>query len=95
MIWLLALFVVVQVGDGVSTWLALRSSAGREGNPAASWLINRIGLVPSILILKSVAIALGVAATGVPGGGYFLAVLIALFAWVVWHNLSIVFRSAP
>ncbi len=92
---LLIIFIALQIGDGVSTWLALRSGKGREANPVIRWLMGLIGVAPSLVLFKALAIALGVMAIRVEYGAHALAALSAIYGWVLWNNLRTVFRSAP
>ena len=51
---LLALFVLLQAADGWST-LAILNRGGYERNPILADLMNKIGILTAILIVKSAA----------------------------------------
>jgi hypothetical protein len=44
-----------QIGDGITTWLGLRSGA-IEGNPVASWFFASIGVLATILLFKALGL---------------------------------------
>jgi hypothetical protein len=47
------------VADAITTYLALRTRIGREANPLIAWLVDRIGLMPT-LMLRATALGVGV-----------------------------------
>ena len=51
-------FYLMQIADGVTTYIALKLPGSREGNPAVRWVMDRIGILPSILIIKAAYIVL-------------------------------------
>jgi hypothetical protein len=50
---LLAIFVLLQIGDGVSTYLTLRTGKAHESNPVVDWLIKKFTLVDGLVIAKT------------------------------------------
>lgn len=82
----LVLFILVaalQAADGFLTWRVLRAG-GRELNPAVRFLIERIGLVPGLVLAKLALVIL----VGLYLRDQVAALLpiVALYAWVVRHN---------
>ncbi|OGN10120.1 MAG: hypothetical protein A3C61_01205 [Candidatus Yanofskybacteria bacterium RIFCSPHIGHO2_02_FULL_39_10] len=58
----LVLFVFLQIGDGLSTYiLAIKTSLGGgiEANPLARYVFEVLGLLPGIVVLKGIAIIIG------------------------------------
>ena len=84
---LLVLFLAIQVADGVSTALVL-SRGGYERNPIVAWGMDKIGVIPALLVYKIAGMACGVTLYHLAdaGGGYALAVLTAAGSWVVVNN---------
>lgn len=82
----------LQVGDAVTTILAIRSGA-IEKNPIAAWLMDNIGMVPALAI-KVVFVSGGAiwAATHHPTQPVLiaLAALIAIYAYVVIQNARLI-----
>jgi len=84
---LLILIILLQAAD-IYTTLRVLSQGGREMNKLLKWLMDRIGVLPALLVSKAVVI-----------GGfvylYFGADLVfypvvgglaVVYAIVVWHN---------
>lgn len=46
-------FYVMQIADGVTTYIALKLPGIKEGNPAMRWVFERIGILPAIVIIKT------------------------------------------
>ena len=54
----LVLFILLQIGDGLSTYiLAIKTSlnGGVEANPLARYIFDAIGLLPGLVIIKGIA----------------------------------------
>lgn len=80
-IYLLALFVSVQVADGVATLAGIeRFGPGVEANPILSLSVAMFGAVPTLLAAKSVAALLGVA---IYGRAHYLAIAILILIYVL------------
>lgn len=92
MIWILfALFIVVQVLDIYTTVHVLLAGA-REANPLMHWLMERIGMVPGLLVGKAIVVAIVLAAVlYAPSTHLTLAVAIVdcLYAGACLHNYRI------
>ena len=93
---LMAVFLVLNVLDGHSTYLVLRPhNYHREKNPVARWIFRKLKLPTGIIIFKTVILAVVI-----PAVCYYAAwdastinitMLIAdlLFLWVVQHNYRV------
>ena len=82
----LALFVLVmilQALDGYLTWRVL-AAGGRELNPIVRALVERLGVVPG-LVLAKVAFAV-VAGALILEQPIALLLVAILYSWVVVHN---------
>lgn len=55
---LLAALFFLQIADGFLTWHTLDAGLATEGNVVADKLIRTLGLVPGLIILKTIAVAL-------------------------------------
>lgn len=51
-------FYIMQIADGLTTYIALKLPGSREGNPAVRWVMDKIGILPAILIIKAFYIAM-------------------------------------
>lgn len=79
----LALFLLLQVAD-VATTVKVLSQGGREQNGFIAALMDRLGYG---WIVVKLAIACGAAALILTSTAPMaLWVLVAVYAWVVWHN---------
>lgn len=88
---LAAILVVLQIVDGVTTYIAL-GNGDSEANPRAVWLFNKFGVLPTIVVSKlfiSVVVVL-LALTGSVIGYFVLLPLIVLYAYVAINNLDVV-----
>lgn len=87
MIYLLIAFVALQIADGVSTYLVI-NKGGYEANPIVAWGLNHLGLAPGLIAYKGLGVVLGYVLYKLAdhGGNYLLAVLIAFYGGVVYHN---------
>jgi hypothetical protein len=86
---LLTIAILLQIGDGVTTWLCLRSPDRYEANKALKWLMDRIGVIPSLLLTKLAFSALLITGTMLYPSAYLTAILgivCAGYAYVVWQN---------
>lgn len=93
MIYLVILFAGLNIADAVTTYIGLRNSNVREGNPLAVWLFAKFGLIPMLVITKGVVLLLGLY-IGLAKGGYWVLVpLIGLYAYGVYNNLKVIRRA--
>ena len=74
---LLVLLALLQVGDGVTTYLVLRRG-GSELNPLERWLLQCIGTVGCLVASKACAVVLACLASWLYYGSYPLWVTICL-----------------
>ena len=84
-------FVALQVGDIVSTTLALQKSNVVEGNPIVRWIMDRVGIIPALILSKLVVIGLfGVAVYLSPYAVYLMGLMSLFYVWVVVNNIKII-----
>jgi hypothetical protein len=83
---LLATFMLLQWGDGVSTYLCIKSGKGNEANKIVAWGISKIGLVPALIIYKSFAISVAILLIDY---SICLILLNLLYGYVVFNNYKI------
>ncbi|MCD8478830.1 MAG: DUF5658 family protein [Candidatus Cloacimonetes bacterium] len=93
---LLALFVVVNILDGHSTYLVLKPHYyERERNPVARWAFRKLGLPRGIIIFKVLLLAILIPAMAFYGGNDLFTINIVLivsnvvFVFVVRHNYRV------
>ena len=83
---LLAIFVLLQIGDVWTTYNVIQSNKGHEGNTIMAWLMDKLGILPAFFIMKALAVI----------AVYFLLplwqailVLDIIYAYVVFQNYQI------
>jgi hypothetical protein len=74
-------FIALAIADARLTWLILRRKNGKELNPVIRWAIEKLGLVPA-LVVKTVALV----AIGFYSPESTLMILIGIYAAVVLWN---------
>ena len=80
--------IALQIVDLVSTVLALKKPGLVEGNKYLKAVMDKIGVLPTLLIAKGIAIAwLTYFRAEIPDG--IFAVLIVGYVWVCWNNLKL------
>jgi hypothetical protein len=93
---LLILFAILNIGDGLST-LKFLSEGHREGNALARRLFDKIGVVPTIILLKTLTVvvvagcallALHIAPEADVWIALFLAALCGVLAYTIIGNLD-------
>ena len=90
--WILfGILVILQIVDGWSTWKALTASSGvTEANRMIAWLMEKIGLVPALILIKLIFIGSLVPAIAYAPAEIIifpLAALTAFYVWVVINNI--------
>ena len=90
-----SLFLLTQILDVVSTTLALKKPNIVESNKLLKWLMDRIGIVPALVLLKVLAV-LVVAAIYLLLPDYRLALVIGVGVTIPWYGYVIVgnFKNA-
>jgi len=83
---LLVLFILLQIGDFATTYLAIQSGKGHEANPLIASLFDKIGVIPTLSIYKIIGIACGIYLMN-----YWIVLLVLnlIFIYVVYQNYQI------
>ena len=81
---LLAIFVLLQIGDVWTTYNVIQSNKGHEGNAIMAWLMDKLGILPAFFVMKVSAL---VAVYFLPWQA--ILVLDAIYAYVVYQNYQI------
>ncbi|HRS82467.1 MAG TPA: DUF5658 family protein [Smithellaceae bacterium] len=87
---LLGLAIALQIGDGVTTFFALKKRGVRERNTLLRWLFGRLGVVRGLVLAKSfgAAVCWVAYAYGGPFAVYALGFIVVLYTLVVVINLK-------
>lgn len=85
---LVYLLITLQVLDLLTTVVALRKPGLKEGNPYLRWLMDRIGVVPALLVVKGCLIVFLFWAVPLMHIGVVVA-LCVLYVVVVANNLRL------
>jgi hypothetical protein len=91
---LVVLNIVLQVLDGVSTFKALKHAQTIEGNRLASKMMERLGVVTTLLVFKSLGVALTITVAFLSIGFLALVSFACVNAWVVYDNFRIARKCA-
>lgn len=51
-------FVLLNIGDGITTYYALRSKNNHEANKIMAWLMSKIGVLPALILVKTVGVCI-------------------------------------
>lgn len=98
---LLAIFTVLQIADVVTTIKVLQLPNRKEANKLMSWLMERIGITPALIVSKIIAVLiLAIAVYLYPGfpntSGYLPHILSIVligwsgfYVWVIRNNCSL------
>lgn len=89
---LYALFAVLQVADLTTTVIAIKKGGG-EGNKILASLMNKVGVLPALLVVKTLLVAivyLVVAYVSHPWAEALISAFIALYVWVVVNNINVI-----
>lgn len=81
---LFAIYVLLQIADGVTTLYSLRRW-NREANPVMVALFGLIGVRAGIVVAKTIAVLLG--ALLLLGPAWLLAGVCLFYVGVLWMNL--------
>ena len=93
---LLLVYASLQVGDVITTYMALSRPGLREGNPVTAYAIRLLGTSGGIAMTKGIALAMGVVILMLTkestGGTWVLGLLDTAYAavvgWNVWQLLK-------
>ena len=79
------IFIALQVADAATTYIILKGG-GRELNPFMQVVMNFLGLVPALVVMKALVLGVFVFyAEAIPLWAWMLMVII--YSWVVANNL--------
>lgn len=79
------IFIALQVADAATTYIILKGG-GRELNPFMQVVMNFLGLVPALVVMKALVLGVFVFyAEAIPLWVWMLMVII--YSWVVANNL--------
>lgn len=87
---LFIVIVVLQLLDGVTTHYALTKLNSKEINPLARYLMDKIGIVPSLALLKTAVVSVFVVYSYPL---WFYAAVVALYTGVVGNNAYVIYKS--
>ena len=83
--WMLGLFVLLSIADGITTYHALKRPGTSEANPVMRFLFDRFGTVHTLVATKGAAIA-AVWYTMGPYSLWVLAGVNAFYAFIAYRN---------
>jgi hypothetical protein len=84
---LTALFVLLQVADVWTTYKCITSGKGKEANPVMKWIMDKLGLLEGLVLLKIVGTVVVVGLLS-----QFIEALILLncfYSYIVYNNWKI------
>jgi len=84
-----AVIVALQLLDAATTYYSLAKLGARESNPVARFAMDKLGIVPALVLLKSAVVGVFIAFTYPL---WFYAVVAALYAGVVGNNAYVIYK---
>jgi hypothetical protein len=93
---LLVLFIFFQVADILTTWWNLKLKGRVEGNKFVKWIMDKLGVLPALIITKAIVIVMISCAYVYYDSLYLTIALGSLciwYGWVLFHNLKMLKRN--
>jgi len=91
------LVIAMQALDAWSTWQGFRLRGAVEANPIVAALIFRLGLFWGLAVAKGIAVVAVLTGQSYGAwngdGKYLLWAIAALYVWVLWNNLRILYGN--
>ena len=86
---LLTLCILLQVADGITTYIGLTSENCQELNKVMSWLFEKVGLLPSIILANGIMISIVILVYvfSLPYITYIYFILITMYLIIFFNNL--------
>lgn len=88
--YLFIIFVVLQIVDAFTTYLCLQRPDRAEGNPAVKWIMDKLGVLPTLIMSKLTIIFVIAYVTFLLDVGwwiYAMFVLCAVYALIAVNNV--------
>ena len=85
----LAIFILLQIADVVTTYLNLKRPDRAEANKFIKSIMDKIGILPALIITKAIVIGLFVGAYIYAGSIYLaiaMGVVCVFYVWVIINN---------
>ncbi len=89
---LLIAALLLQVVDGVTTYIGIAGDTAYERVPIGAWLLGKIGLVPMIVLMKALASTFIVVAY-LLRSEIALGVIVTVYVGIAINNLRVLARS--
>lgn len=86
------ILIILQFIDVFTTYIALKNSTLFESNKVVSMLIDRIGLIPALVVIKGAFIILLWKVSPFVPSEVLLAILI-FYCWVVFNNVKAIYGN--
>ena len=86
-----AVFIILQILDVLTTIKALNKPGIVEGNPILNPLMEKIGVLPTLIIVKVFTIAATIAGLyyyPLPIVQIVTAATCLVYIWVIWNNIQ-------
>ncbi len=87
---LFILIVALQVLDGVTTYYAMTKLNAKEANPVARYLMDKIGFIPALVVLKAAVVGIFVVYSYPL---WFYVLVAALYTGIVGNNAYVIYKS--
>jgi hypothetical protein len=86
---LFTLFALLQCIDLYTTYTILKTGKGYEANPVLAWVFSKIGYPTGLVVIKGLCVIIGFFLLPY---WYALALLNALYLWVIWNNYKVMIK---
>lgn len=87
--------LMAQIADLETSYEALKDGENREANPLVARVMEKIGLLPALVVVKAVgmAVAVVIARSGYSVAPWLLGVIALIYAYVVIQNAKLINRG--
>jgi len=89
------IFLMTQAGDFYTTWRVLQLPNRKEANPVVKWVMDRIGVVGALILLKGlIVVVIGAALWFYPDPIVQITVILVSvgYGWVISNNVKLMRR---
>jgi hypothetical protein len=86
--YLLIAIIILQLADIITTYRINSRPGGQELNPVLAALFRKVGLLPGLVLIKSLFVSFLWWTTPFLHAS-LLTLICGMYCWVVWHNLQV------
>ncbi len=84
----LIVFILLQLADGYTTMKALKSASNYEANPVMKFLMQKIGKLPALALMK-ILMSAGMSYAYVFSGPFITLIPNLIYVYVIYNNVRV------